>query len=102
MSQKTAEKGDIGHRWEYVEPANWYGVSSLVRNERGEPIAQIPLAGWGLKSGRRIGAMLAAAPHLLTACEEVLAWYEDQIYDGKPDPACIGEVRAALKKARGG
>lgn len=95
MATETRDKMDVGQRWEYVEPDNWYGLSSLVRNEHGEPIAQIPLSGWGKRKGRKIGAMIAATPDLIRTVRALLEY----LADDAPAAERAREVLARATKA---
>lgn len=103
MSKHTPEP------WEAVEPSNWYGTAILVRKERGDPIAQIPLMGWPIRVARanaeRIVACVnackginpEAVPDLLAALEQLC----DTIHaDGRPMEHKFAAGRAAIALAR--
>jgi hypothetical protein len=60
-------------KWQWDEPENWLGLSArvFVREPYGM-IAQVQISGWKPKSMAIANAkLIAAAPDLLAACEEV-------------------------------
>lgn len=74
-----------------------------IRDERGHMVAIVHNPKADQKEGARIAALMAAAPDLLAALEEMYALYSDhaQYDDEGYETAAINSARAAIARATG-
>ena len=74
-----------------------------IRDERGHMVAIVHNPKADQKEGARIATLMAAAPNLLAALEEMFALYADHAqYDEEGyETAAINAARAAIARATG-
>ena len=82
-SKATGKDGDV--------------LYATVQPSDGHPDVELPNGGWNGPDGR----LIAAAPELLQALVETLAFCEANTFGGDDTAALIAKARAAIAKATG-
>lgn len=87
--------------WEVVELVDGYDIRSPESRCR-IATASDPEAVWGAIGREEDACLIAAAPELLEALEEAVAWIEDDRFDDAYiAEGWYHEARAAIAKAKG-